>query len=105
MNICLPRNVAVGKKKHVVMFRQRVDLNVTRECPNKIIVVMLTAFVQMQHPVCVQSTSASPAQGNSFHPFELGPAFLLLSSGGEAKVASYVTKRHFTAVKKLMYEE
>lgn len=53
----------------------------------------------------MQQLSTFTVHGNSFHPFEHCPAFLALSVWGEGKVASYVTKRHFTAVSRLMYED
>lgn len=58
----------------------------------------------------VQKSSSCPGWAPSLHmeavspPSELGPPFLSFSSRREGKVASYVTERHFTAVRRLMYE-
>lgn len=53
--------------------------------------------------LCEKSTIST--HGNSFHPSEHSTPFLSFSFRGEGKVASYVTKRHFSVVRRLMYED
>ncbi len=60
-------------------------------------------FANAAAVLCAKGTIAT--HGNSFHPSEQSTHFLPFSFRGEGKVASYVTKCHFSAVRRLMYED